>query len=187
MIAGCRQWAVLVAVGAQDVGEHGWYDKRWMYEESLVMPFIVRWPGVIEAGSINNDIVSNLDFAETFLEIAGADIPGDMQGRSLVPLFKGETPADWRKAFYYHYYEYPGAHQVQKHEGVRTDRYKLISYYDIGEWELFDFQTDPQEVDNLYDNPTYAMIQQDLEEALEKLKQQYNVPARTETVSSAHD
>ena len=168
------------------LGEHGWYDKRFMYEPCLRIPLLISWPNVTQHGSKTDLLVQNLDLAPTLLDAAGISVPEHMQGDSLVPILKGDTP-QWRDSIYYHYYEYPGAHQVQKHEGVRTDRYKLISYYDIGEWELFDFQTDPQEVDNLYDNPTYAMIQQDLEEALEKLKQQYNVPARTETVSSAHD
>src|SRR5690606_39171594 len=116
--------------------EHGWYDKRWMYEESLRTPFVVRWPGVVKPESECDAFVSNLDFAETLLDIAGVPVPDDMQGASLVPLLKGETPADWRKSFYYHYYEYPDSHRVPKHYGVRTERYKLIHYYDTDEWEL---------------------------------------------------
>ena len=111
------------------LGDHGWYDKRWMYEESLKMPFLVRWPGVIKPGSVCNDIVSNVDFAETFLEIAGAQIPSDMQGQSLLPILKGQKPNNWRTTFYYHYYEFPGAHSVRRHYGVTTGRYKLIHYY----------------------------------------------------------
>jgi arylsulfatase A-like enzyme len=159
------------------LGEHGWYDKRWMYEESLVMPFMVRWPGVIEAGSINNDIVSNLDFAETFLEIAGADIPGDMQGRSLVPLFKGETPADWRKSFYYHYYEFPGAHSVARHYGVTDGNYKLINFYENNQWELFDLTADPNELQSLHGRAEYAGVQTRLENELQRLRGQYRLPA----------
>ncbi len=159
------------------LGEHGWYDKRWMYEESLVMPFIVRWPGVIEAGSINNDIVSNLDFAETFLEIAGADIPGDMQGRSLVSLFKGETPANWRKAFYYHYYEFPGAHSVARHYGVTDGNYKLINFYENKEWELFDLTADPNELQSLHGRTEYAGTQARLEKELQQLRNRYRLPA----------
>jgi arylsulfatase A-like enzyme len=105
------------------LGDHGWYDKRWMYEESLRMPFVVRWPGVVQPGSENSDLVQNLDFAETFLEMAGVDVPADMQGRSLVPLLQGRTPADWRDAIYYHYWEYPAWHMVRRHYGVRTQRY----------------------------------------------------------------
>ncbi|MCH2123008.1 MAG: sulfatase, partial [Pirellulaceae bacterium] len=97
------------------VGDHGWYDKRWMYEESLKMPFIIKWPGVTQPGSVNEDMIQNLDYAETFLDMAQAPIPADMQGRSLVPLLKGETPADWRTSIYYHYYEYPSVHMVPRH------------------------------------------------------------------------
>ena len=127
------------------LGEHGWYDKRWMYEESLLMPLLVRWPGVVKPGSVNNDIVSNLDFAQTFLDIAGSEIPDDMQGRSIVPLLKGETPSDWRKSFYYHYYEGArSAHSVPRHYGVTDGRFKLIHMYENGDdWEMFDLKKDP--------------------------------------------
>lgn len=155
------------------LGEHGWFDKRWMYEESLHMPFIVKWPGITAPGSINMDMVQNLDFAETFLDMAGLPVPGEMQGRSLVPLLKGETPADWRTSIYYHYYEYPGAHMVQKHNGVRTDRYKLINYYELGEKEMFDLETDPQEMHSVYNDPEYAQIQTQLENELARLKVHY--------------
>ena len=103
------------------IGDHGWFDKRWMYEESLKMPLIVKWPGVTAAGSKSEQMVQNLDYGETFLDIAGAAIPEDMQGRSLVPLLKGEKPTDWRKSIYYHYYEYPSVHMVPRHYGVRTE------------------------------------------------------------------
>ncbi|MCK5703772.1 MAG: sulfatase, partial [Cyclobacteriaceae bacterium] len=152
------------------LGEHGWFDKRWMYEESLHMPFIVKWPGVTKSGSVNTDMVQNIDFAETFLDMAGLDIPTEMQGISLVPLLQGKTPGDWRKSIYYHYYEYPGWHMVQKHNGVRTDRYKLINYYELGEKELFDLETDPQEMKSVFDDPEYAEIQTQLEDELEQLK-----------------
>lgn len=128
------------------LGEHGWFDKRWMYEESLHMPLVVKWPGVTSPGSVNTDMVQNIDFAETFLDMAGLNIPDEMQGKSLVPLLQGNTPEDWRESIYYHYYEYPGAHMVQRHNGVRTDRYKLINYYQLGEKELFDLEADPQEM-----------------------------------------
>ncbi len=153
------------------LGDHGWYDKRWMYEESLKMPFVIQWPGVIEPGSVNKDIISNVDFAATFLDIAGAKNPGDLHGRSIVPLLKGKTPADWRKSFYYHYYEFPGAHSVAKHYGVRTDRYKLIHFYQNKEWELFDLQKDPNELKSVYDDPSYAKIRGDLEKELTRLQQ----------------
>lgn len=157
------------------LGDHGWYDKRWMYEESLRMPFMVKWPGVTKAGSVNEELVQNLDFAETFLEIAGAEIPADMQGRSTVPLLKGESPEDWRKSIYYHYYEFPGAHSVRRHYGVRTDRYKLIHYYRIGEWELFDLTQDPDELKSVYNDPKYAEVQARLSEELKRLRDQYKV------------
>ncbi len=155
------------------LGEHGWFDKRWMYEESLHMPFIVKWPGVTAPGSVNTDMVQNLDFAETFLDMAGLPIPDEMQGRSLVPILKGDTPDDWRKSIYYHYYEYPGAHMVQKHIGVRTDRYKLINYYELGEKELFDLELDPNEMNSVYNDPEYAEIQTELEQELARLKEYY--------------
>ena len=158
------------------LGEHGWYDKRWMYEESLVMPFVVRWPGVIEPGSINDDIVSNLDFAETFLDIAGAQIPGDMQGRSLLPLLKGDTPSDWRKTFYYHYYEFPGAHSVARHYGVTDGNYKLIHFYQNEDWEMFDLTADPNELQSIYGRSEFAGIQARLEKELKRLRAHYKVP-----------
>jgi arylsulfatase A-like enzyme len=158
------------------LGEHGWFDKRWMYEESFKTPLMVRWPGVIKPGSKNRDFVSNLDFAETFLEIAGAKVPEDMQGRSLVPVFKDETPADWRKTMYYHYYEYPGAHSVRRHYGVRTATHKLIYYYQEKEWELFDLSADKNELKNLYSDPKQASRIGELKEELSRLRTQYQVP-----------
>ncbi len=155
------------------LGDHGWYDKRWMYEESLKMPFVIRWPNVIDAGSENNDLIQNLDYAETFLDIAGVDIPSEMQGNSLVPLLKGKTPADWRESIYYHYHEYPAVHSVNKHYGVRTERYKLIYYYEIDEWELFDLQRDPHELNSIYDNPFYKDIIQELKQELKRLREYY--------------
>ena len=139
------------------LGEHGWFDKRWMYEESLKTPLLVRWPGVVEAGSTNDAIVSNLDFAETFLDVAGLDVPSDMQGRSLVPILRGHTPEDWRTTFYYHYYENPGAHNVARHYGVTDGTHKLIRYYalegeKINDWEMFDLSKDPNELNSVYGN-----------------------------------
>ena len=158
------------------LGDHGWFDKRFMYEESARMPLLARWPGVIEPGSVNNDLVSNLDFAETFLDIAGVAVPDDMQGRSLVPLFKGHTPEDWRKSFYYHYYEFPGAHMVRRHYGVRTDRYKLINFYNLGEWELYDLKSDPREMNNIINDKGSQKIVAELKKELEALRKQYQVP-----------
>ena len=160
------------------LGEHGWFDKRWMYEESLRTPLIVRWPGVANPGTTNDDIVSNLDFAETFLDIAGVKIPADMQGRSLVPILQGKTPADWRKCFYYHYYEFPGAHSVRRHYGVTDGRFKLIHYYepDVKQWELFDVSKDPKELNNIYGTPAVVSEQERLLKKLKELRDEYQVP-----------
>lgn len=156
------------------LGEHGWFDKRWIFEESLRSPLMVRWPGVTKPGSVNNNIVSLLDFAETFLDIADAKIPADMQGRSLVPLCKGETPADWRKSLYYHYYEFPVPHRVRPHYGVITDRFKLVHYYkpDVNDWELLDRQKDPLEVKNFYADPAYAATVKELHAEIERLRKE---------------
>ena len=154
------------------LGDHGWFDKRWMYEESLKMPLIVKWPGVTHPGTIDAHLVQNLDYAETFLDIAGAEIPADMQGRSLKPLLEGESPA-WRDAIYYHYHEYPSVHMVARHYGIRTDRYKLIRFYQFDEWEFYDLQEDPDEVRNAYNDPRYASIIAELKTRLESLRQEY--------------
>jgi arylsulfatase A-like enzyme len=162
------------------LGEHGWFDKRWIFEESLRAPLLIRWPGVTKPGSVNADIVSNLDFAETFLDAAGsgAKIPAEMQGRSLVPVLKGETPADWRKAFYYHYYEHPAVHNVARHYGIVTARYKLAYFYEpeFNYWELFDLQNDPHELKSVYDDPTYAEVRKTLHQELDNLRRQLKVP-----------
>jgi arylsulfatase A-like enzyme len=144
-----------------------------MYEESLHMPFIVKWPGVTNSNSSNAELVQNLDFAPTFLDIAGIDIPPEMQGESLVPLLSGQEPQNWRKSIYYHYYEYPGPHMVQKHYGVRTERYKLINYYELDEWELFDLENDQLEVNNVFGKPGYENIQEDMKIELNRLIQYY--------------
>ena len=158
------------------LGEHGWFDKRWMYEESMKTPLLVRWPGTVKPGSVNRDIVSNLDFAETFLDIAGVDVPSDMQGRSLAPILKGQTPGDWRQTFYYHYYEFPGAHDVARHYGVTNGEQKLIHYYQVGEWEMFDLTKDPNELKSVYGEPEYAGVRKRLEAELDRLRKQYQLP-----------
>jgi len=155
------------------LGDHGWYDKRWMYEESLKMPLVVKWPGVTKPGSINTDLVQNLDYAETFLDVAGAKIPDDMQGASLVPLLKGETPEDWRESIYYHYHEFPSVHMVAKHNGIRNERYKLIQFYQFDEWEFYDLEKDPDETSNEYGNPNYADIITKMKKDLEALRVKY--------------
>jgi arylsulfatase A-like enzyme len=156
------------------LGDHGWFDKRFMYEESLRMPLMARLPDRIKPGSVNDDLVMNLDFAPTFLGLAGAMTPADMQGRSLQSILTGRTPNGWRDAIYYHYYEYPGAHAVKRHYGVRTDRYKLIHFYhDIDAWEFYDLQTDPNELRNRIDDPAAAPMIAKLRKRLAKLRQQY--------------
>jgi len=141
------------------LGEHGWYDKRWMFEQSLKMPFLIRWPGVINAGTKSDAMIQNIDYAPTFLEVAGVDIPEAIQGKSLVPLLKGEIkPADWRKSIYYAYYMNPGTHNVPRHDGVRTDRYKLFYLPQSKEWQMFDLVKDPDEMRSVYDDPEYAEI-----------------------------
>ncbi len=154
------------------LGEHGWFDKRWIAEESLRTPLVARWPGVIKPGSVNNDIVSCLDFAETFLDIAGLPVPADMQGRSFVPILRGQTPKDWRKSFYYHYYEFPTPHRVRPHYGVVTDRFKLVHYYkpDVDDWELYDREKDPLETRSYYNDPAYAEIVSQLKAELQRLR-----------------
>lgn len=158
------------------LGEHGWFDKRFMYDESYRTPLLIHWPGVTKAGSVNTDLVSNLDFAETFLEIAGVKIPTDMQGASLVPILKGKTPDNWRKTHYYHYYEYPGWHMVHRHEGVYDGRYKLMNFYELGEWELYDLESDPKEMTNQYNNPEYAEVVKRMHNELKALREKHQVP-----------
>jgi len=161
------------------LGEHGWFDKRWMYEESFRTPLLVRWPNHVQPGSVDTHMTMNLDFAETFLDIAGADIPADMQGQSLKPVLLGQTPHDWRTAMYYHYYEFPGGHSVARHYGIRTERYKLIHFYphsgrpDLDEWELFDLDKDPREMKNVVDDPAYAGIVKQLKQQLVQLRKKY--------------
>ena len=165
------------------LGDHGWYDKRFMYEESLRMPFVVSYPPEIEPGSSCNAMALNVDFAETWLDYAGLPIPDDMQGKSLRPLFNGETPEGWQTSMYYRYWMHLTHHYVAAHYGVRTSRYKLIYYYGeaLGtagsvdesktpEWELFDLEKDPLEMNNVYDHPDYADVVVDLKEELYRLK-----------------
>ncbi|MHC4249573.1 MAG: sulfatase/phosphatase domain-containing protein [Planctomycetota bacterium] len=162
------------------LGEHGWFDKRFMYEESFRTPLIAKWPGVTEPGSVNTDLVQNIDWAETFLDIAGAPIPDDMQGRSIVPLLKGRTPADWRKMLYYRYYG-RGAHNVRAHEGVADKRYKLMRFFgakDIPngeEWEFYDLETDPSEMRNAYASPEHAARIADMKRDIRRSREKYLV------------
>ncbi len=164
------------------LGDHGWYDKRWMYEESLAMPLIVRWPGRAAAGAVDDHLVQNLDYAPTFLELAGVPVPEDVQGRSLVPLLEGRAPDDWRDAIYYHYYEYPSVHMVPRHVGIRTERWKLIHYYPFDEWELFDLERDPDELRNLFGDPDHAEVAAHLAVRLGRLQEAYGDDTVTGTV-----
>jgi arylsulfatase A-like enzyme len=152
-------------------GEHGWFDKRWIYEESVHMPLVVRWPGVVQPGSRPTAMVQNIDYGPTFAEIAGGKVPDGLHGRSIVPILRGQTPADWRKSIYYHYYD-PG-HGVAKHYGVRTDRYTLVHFYTSDEWELFDRQQDPQQLRSVYSDPAHAKTVAELKAELERLRIQF--------------
>ncbi len=157
------------------IGDHGWYDKRWMYEESLKMPLIVKWPGVVAPGARNTHMVQNLDYAQTFLDIADASIPDDMQGISMLPLLRGRNPDDWRTRLYYHYYEFPSVHMVPRHYGIRTKRHKLMHFYQFGnEWELYDLEKDPEELTNLYGRPGFEGLTADLKKQLKELREDYD-------------
>lgn len=160
------------------IGEHGWFDKRFMYEESLNTPLVVRMPGGV-SGQVSNLMVQNIDHASTFLELAGVPVPEDMQGLSYLPALRGETPSLWRTGIYYHYYEYPAEHSVKRHYGVRTDRFKLIHFYnDIDHWEMYDLLSDPHELHSVYGAPEYAAVQAQLMDALRSLQAQYNTIER---------
>jgi len=155
------------------LGEHGWFDKRFMYEESLRTPMLMRYPKEIKAGSQINELIQNLDFAPTFLDYAGVDIPEDIQGESFRKVVSKES-SEWRDAIYYTYYEYPSVHMVKRHYGIRTDRYKLIHfYYDIDEWELYDLEKDPSEMKSVYDDPAYASVREDMHKRLVELREKY--------------
>ena len=166
------------------LGDHGLFDKRFMYEESLRIPFLVRYPKEVKAGSVNKDMALNVDFAETFLDYAGVPIPDGMQGRSLRTLLQGKSPDDWRKSMYYRYWAHRHDFEVPAHYGVRTMRYKLIYYYGLDlireegpeptapEWELFDLEKDPGEMNNVYGDPAYADTVKELKAELRRLKEQ---------------
>ena len=155
------------------LGEHGWFDKRFMYEESLRTPLLMRYPKEIKAGTKVDELVQNLDFAPTFLDYGGVQIPSDMQGMSFRKLVSKES-SEWRDAIYYTYYEYPSIHMVKRHYGVRTDRYKLIHfYYDINEWELYDLEKDPREMKSVYNDPAYADVQTMMHKRLDEMREKY--------------
>ena len=159
------------------LGEHGWYDKRWMFEESLKMPFLVRWPGVIEPGTDAPALIQNIDYGPTFLDIAGADVPDEMQGRSMVEVLRngGEPTASWRDAIYYAYYENASVHNVPLHDGVRNDRYKLMFFPRTREWNLFDLREDPHELTSVHDDPQYAGVLEGMQKRYSDLREFYDV------------
>lgn len=161
------------------MGEHGWFDKRFMYEESLSTPLVMHLPKGLEARGDIQEMVQNIDYAPTFLELAGVKPPKDIQGVSLLPLLEGKHPRNWRKSIYYHFYEYPAEHMVKRHYGVRTDRYKLIHFYnDIDKWELYDLENDPHELHNLYGQPGMEKVTKQLRRELKKLQEEYDDPIR---------
>src|SRR5262249_11754429 len=153
------------------LGDHGLFDKRFMYEESLRMPFLVRWPGTVKPGTRSDAMALNVDFAETFLDAAGLRVPAEMQGRSLLPVLRGRTPAHWRTSMYYRYYHDPGDHSTRAHYGVRTKTHKLIYFWKKDQWELFDLVADPFELHNLYSQPGQEQLTAALKAELARVKQ----------------
>jgi arylsulfatase A-like enzyme len=162
------------------LGDHGWFDKRFMYEQAIRVPWMIRYPGHVKPGSVSKDWVVNIDNAPTALDLAGLPVPEDMQGKSIAPLLKGSVPPDWQTSYYYHYYEFfDSGHWVLPHYGIRTERYKLISYYTVNEWELFDLEKDPDEMENLFEwsgykvHPAYQSVVDDLVGQLTALRAKY--------------
>ncbi len=156
------------------LGEHGWFDKRFIYDESFKTPLMIKWPNKINAGITNDEMVQNLDFAQTFLEAAMIDVPDDMQGESLMPLLLSENDKWTREEVYYHYYEYPSVHMAKRHYGIVTKEFKLVRfYYDVDEWELYDRYNDPNEMNNVYSDPAYEDVVKNLTERLAKLRVKY--------------
>src|SRR5699024_5021600 len=157
------------------LGEHGWFDKRFMYEESFRTPLIVRWPEAVKSGSVNQDPVMNLDIGHTILDAAEADIPEDFEGRSFLSILKNnKAPDDWRESIYYQYYDSDVIHNVAKHIGVKKDNYKLIYFYENEDWELYDLNKDAQELNNVYDQSEYQSIQDSLLTLLKKKAAKYD-------------
>ncbi|SBT11306.1 sulfatase family protein [Vibrio celticus] len=163
------------------MGEHGWFDKRFMYEESFRAPLLIQYPDKIKPGTVIDKMVQNIDYAPTFLEFAGVAIPEDIQGQSMVSLLTGEPADDWRTALYYHFYEYPAMHDVTRHYGTRDSRYKLMHfYYQMDEWEFYDLEADPHEMNNAIDAPQYQAVIQGLKQTITELEKQYDVPPRSQ-------
>lgn len=165
------------------LGEHGWYDKRWMFEESYAMPFLIRWPGVVKPGTRSEALIQNIDYAPTFLEVAGVEIPGTIQGKSLVPVLKagGKAPEDWREGLYY-FYSGEAVHSVAAHDGVSNERYKLMYFPDDQSWNLFDLKKDPKELKSVHDDPAYAPVLDEMKKLYQNLKDQYHVSEATRPV-----
>lgn len=156
------------------LGEHGWYDKRFVYDESFKTPLLIQWKGHIKPGTVSDAMVQNLDYAQTFLDAAGIKAPDDMQGESMIPLLEGKINAWKREAVYYHYYEYPAVHMVKRHYAIVTKEYKLIHFYhDVNEWELIDRRNDPLELKNVYNDPKYAEIVNKLKKELVEIRKKY--------------
>ena len=161
------------------LGDHGWFDKRFMYEQALRVPWMIRYPGHVKPGSVSKEWVVSIDNAPTALDLVGLPVPANMQGKSLVPILRGHATSNWRTSMYYHYYEFAPPHWVLPHYGIRTERYKLISYYTVNEWELFDLEKDPAEMENLFEwsgykvNPAYEPVVNDLVGKLKQLRKQY--------------
>ena len=167
---------IIVYTGDQGfyLGDHGWYDKRFMYEESLRMPLIVKYPKEVNPGQKIIETTLNIDFGPTLLDFAGIEKPTEMHGESFAPILKGNDIENWRTSMYYHYYEYPKWHNVQPHYGIRTDRYKLIHfYYDVDIWEFYDLKEDPNELNNLYNNPEYYDLIGELKKELKEQQKKY--------------
>ncbi|NWK54788.1 sulfatase [Verrucomicrobiaceae bacterium N1E253] len=160
------------------LGEHGWFDKRWMFEESFKMPFLIRWPGVVKPGSRPKELIQNIDYAPTFLDVAALSVPEDVQGKSIVPVLKGEAK-NWRESVYYAYYEI-GEHAVPQHFGVRTETHKLFYLPGTDEWQMFDLVKDPEEMKSVHDDPEYAEIRKALTKEYHRLRKQYEAPTYEE-------
>ena len=156
------------------LGDHGWFDKRFMYEESLKMPFLMRYPGIKKHKNVNRDVITNIDFASTLLDIAGIEEKEDLQGRSFLSNVLDENSKDWRQSMYYHYYEFPFWHHVQPHYGIRNEKFKLIHfYYNIDAWELYNLQIDPEEITNLINDPIYNDVIKEMKLELKNLQIEY--------------
>ena len=170
------------------LGEHGWFDKRFMYEESMHMPLLIRYPNMIQPGLVSDEMVLNIDFAPTLLDLAGVKAPKIFQGKSFSDLLKNESNTTFRDAVYYHYFEFPYWHHVQPHYGIRTNKFKLIHfYYSLNEWEFFDLENDPNELNNLIENPAYEEVIKNLKVRLDELKKEYKMDLSTDELRKMTD